>query len=104
MSVLAEESNIRANVKLLQCDTISQAKEKIFDQLYKSQPVSSRPYTFHNSDLYLILANGRVSVMRDFDYTTIEDGEWKRVNTLEHYGVCSLEYFPVIINMWIIVM
>lgn len=82
------EDNTRANVKLLQCDTISQAKEKIFDHLYKSQPVSTRPYTFYNSDLYLILANGRVNVLRDFDYTSEEEGEWKKVNTLEHYEVC----------------
>jgi len=87
--VFAEESNIRANIKLLQCDTISQAKEKIFDHIYRSQPVSSRPYTFHNSDIYLIQASGRITVLRDFDYTTEEDGEWKKVNTLEHYEVCS---------------
>ena len=31
--MFAEESNIRANIKLLQCDTISQAKEKIFDHM-----------------------------------------------------------------------
>ena len=85
--VIAEENNIRATVKLLQCDTISQAKEKIFDHIYKSQPVSTRPYTFYNSDLHFMMANGRVTVLRDFDYTTIEDGEWKKVNTLLHYEV-----------------
>ncbi|XP_065901064.1 plexin-A4-like isoform X2 [Dysidea avara] len=85
--VIAEENNIRANVRLLQCDTISQAKEKIFDHIYKSQPVSTRPYTFFNSDLHFMMANGRVTVLRDFDYTTIEDGEWKKVNTLCHYEV-----------------
>ena len=87
VTVLADEDTIRATIKLLQCDTISQAKEKIFDHLYKSQPVSTRPYTFHNSDLYLIQASGRITVLRDFDYTTEEDGEWRRVNTLEHYEV-----------------
>jgi len=88
--VIAEENNIRANVRLLQCDTISQAKEKIFDHIYKSQPVSTRPYTFYNSDLHFLTANGRVTVLRDFDYTTVEDGDWKRVNTLSHYEVVTL--------------
>ena len=93
VSIIVEEGNLRANIKLLQCDTISQVKEKVFDHLYKSQPVSSRPYTFYNSDLYMIQASGRVTILRDFDYTTEEDGEWKRVNTLEHYEVKCGQYF-----------
>lgn len=30
-------------VKVLDCDTISQAKEKILDQLYKGVPLTQRP-------------------------------------------------------------
>lgn len=30
-------------VKVLDCDTISQAKEKMLDQLYKGVPVTQRP-------------------------------------------------------------
>ena len=30
-------------VKVLDCDTISQAKEKILDAIYKNAPFSSRP-------------------------------------------------------------
>ena len=41
----------------------------------------------------MIQASGRVTILRDFDYTTEEDGEWKRVNTLEHYEVKCGQYF-----------
>lgn len=30
-------------VKVLDCDTISQAKEKMLDQLYKGMPLAQRP-------------------------------------------------------------
>lgn len=31
------------SVKVLDCDTISQAKEKMLDQLYKGVPLTQRP-------------------------------------------------------------
>ena len=33
----------RIPIKLLDCDTISQVKEKLFDALFKAAPVSQRP-------------------------------------------------------------
>lgn len=37
------EDGLRVPVKLLDCDTISQAKEKLLDSMYKAAPVSRRP-------------------------------------------------------------
>ncbi len=37
------EDGLRVPVKLLDCDTISQAKEKLLDTLFKAAPVSQRP-------------------------------------------------------------
>ena len=37
------EDGLRVPVKLLDCDTISQAKEKLLDTMFKAAPVSQRP-------------------------------------------------------------
>ena len=37
------EDGLRVPVKLLDCDTISQAKEKLLDSMHKAAPVSRRP-------------------------------------------------------------
>ena len=37
------EDGLRVPVKLLDCDTISQAKEKLLDSMHKAAPVSKRP-------------------------------------------------------------
>ena len=37
------EDGLRVPVKLLDCDTISQVKEKLLDSLFKAAPVSKRP-------------------------------------------------------------
>ena len=37
------EDGLRVPVKLLDCDTISQAKEKLLDCMHKAAPVSKRP-------------------------------------------------------------
>ncbi len=36
------EDGLRVPVKLLDCDTISQVKEKLLDSMYKAAPVSMR--------------------------------------------------------------
>uniref|UniRef100_A0A8C2SCM3 Sema domain-containing protein n=1 Tax=Capra hircus TaxID=9925 RepID=A0A8C2SCM3_CAPHI len=57
-------------VKVLDCDTISQAKEKMLDQLYKGVPLAQRPDP------------------RTLDDVTSEiQGLWRRLNTLQHYKV-----------------
>ncbi|KAH9508125.1 Plexin-A4 [Bulinus truncatus] len=85
-------------VKVLDCDTISQVKEKILDSMYKSAPFSSRPpkeelelewypdktqiplKMFPNKDTKRL-------VLSDEDNTTKMEGDCKRLNTLIHYKV-----------------
>ncbi|CAG5132853.1 unnamed protein product [Candidula unifasciata] len=93
-------------VKVLDCDTISQVKEKILDALYKSAPFSSRP---PKEELDLVLfdhppewivgdktqlplkmfpnKDTRRLVLSDEDHTTKSEGDCKRLNTLSHYKV-----------------
>ncbi|XP_055883626.1 plexin-A2-like isoform X2 [Biomphalaria glabrata] len=91
-------------VKVLDCDTISQVKEKILDSMYKSAPFSSRP---PKEELELVLFDlpewlGEKSsiplkifptkdtkrmVLSDEDHTTKMENDCKRLNTLSHYKV-----------------
>ena len=44
LSVMVEAGDgVRIPVKVLDCDTISQVKEKLLDAVYKATPVSKRP-------------------------------------------------------------
>lgn len=44
MSVIVQDEGVDAvPVKVLNCDTISQVKEKIIDQVYRTQPCSRWP-------------------------------------------------------------
>ncbi|XP_066284824.1 plexin-A2-like isoform X5 [Branchiostoma lanceolatum] len=89
-------------VKVLDCDTITQVKEKLLDAIYRSTPFSYRP---HKDDVDLGLfhgispLHGPASVIKwrqgrlgrltlqDDDLTSKPEGEWKRINTLSHYQV-----------------
>ena len=73
-------------VKVLDCDTISQVKEKALDTIYRATPYSQRP---RKEDLDLEWrtgASGRL-ILYDEDSTTKTEGEWKKRNTLNHYRV-----------------
>ncbi|XP_063706809.1 plexin-A4 isoform X3 [Culicoides brevitarsis] len=73
-------------VKVLDCDTISQVKEKCLDTIYRAIPWGQRP---RRDDLDLEWrtgASGRV-ILYDEDSTSKTDGEWKKLNTLHHYRV-----------------
>uniref|UniRef100_H3B608 Plexin B2 n=1 Tax=Latimeria chalumnae TaxID=7897 RepID=H3B608_LATCH len=72
-------------VKVLNYDTISQVKEKIIDQVYKSVPYSQRPKV--NSMVLEWRPGSTGQILSDVDLTTVKDGRWKRVNTLKHYNV-----------------
>ncbi|OXB82999.1 UNVERIFIED_CONTAM: hypothetical protein H355_001342 [Colinus virginianus] len=99
-------------VKVLNCDTITQVKEKLLDAVYKGVPYSQRPKA---GDMDLDLApllclalssklpanhepfsltgtewrQGRMAriILQDEDVTTKIDNDWKRLNTLAHYQV-----------------
>lgn len=73
-------------VKVLDCDTIGQVKEKCLDTIYRNTPWSQRP---RRDDLDLEWrtgTSGRV-ILYDEDSTSKLESEWKKLNTLHHYGV-----------------
>ncbi|KAM6044197.1 plexin-A2 [Chlamydotis macqueenii] len=80
------ENSPEIPVKVLNCDTITQVKEKILDAVYKNVPYSQRPRAI---DMDLEWRQGRIArvVLQDEDITTKIEGDWKRLNTLMHYQV-----------------
>lgn len=83
-------------VKVLDCDTIGQVKEKCLDTIYRNIPASQKP---RKDDLDLEWrtgATGRV-ILYDEDTTSKTENEWKKLNTLQHYNVpdgASLSLVP----------
>ncbi|XP_062977439.1 plexin-A1 isoform X1 [Elgaria multicarinata webbii] len=89
-------------VKVLNCDTITQVKEKLLDAVYKGVPYSQRPKA-GDMDLVSTIPSdpvpfssigaewrqGRMAriILQDEDVTTKIDNDWKRLNTLAHYQV-----------------
>nr|XP_023686880.1 plexin-A4 [Paramormyrops kingsleyae] len=80
------EKSPEIQVKVLNCDTISQVKEKILDAIYKNVPWSHRQKA---SDMDLEWRHGRAArvILQDEDASTKIEGDWKRLNTLSHYQV-----------------
>uniref|UniRef100_A0ABM5FJ05 Plexin-B1 n=1 Tax=Pogona vitticeps TaxID=103695 RepID=A0ABM5FJ05_9SAUR len=72
--------------KALDCDTITQVKEKILDQIYKGTPYCHRP---DPDALDLEWRSGLAGhlILSDEDVTSVVQGNWKRLNTLQHYKV-----------------
>ena len=85
----ASAENMDVQVKVLDCDTINQVKEKSLDAIYRSTPYSQRP---RKEDLDLEWrtgAQGRL-MLYDEDSTTKTDSHgWRKLNTLSHYKVSS---------------
>nr|XP_033814619.1 plexin-A4 [Geotrypetes seraphini]XP_033814620.1 plexin-A4 [Geotrypetes seraphini] len=73
-------------VKILNCDTITQVKEKILDAIFKNVPCSQRPKAA-DMDLEWRQASGARMILQDEDITTKIENDWKRLNTLAHYQV-----------------
>ena len=92
---VVENGNDVIPIKLLNTDTISQAKEKILDVLYRNTPVSRRPQL---SEVNLELRRGNAGIK--LDDSNERDGEWVKVNTLGHYKldqmVSPVQYFSVL--------
>ena len=65
---------------------IAQVKDKALDTIYRAVSYSSRP---KHSDLDLEWRTGTSGrlILYDEDSTTKTEGDWKRVNTLNHYRV-----------------
>ncbi|CDQ75278.1 unnamed protein product [Oncorhynchus mykiss] len=75
-----------APAKVLDCDTITQVKEKLLEQAWKSMSFSQRP---HTDSLHLEWRAGTAGhlILSDEDLTSVVQGSWKRLNTLQHYKV-----------------
>uniref|UniRef100_A0A2R9BNG0 Plexin-B1 n=1 Tax=Pan paniscus TaxID=9597 RepID=A0A2R9BNG0_PANPA len=73
-------------VKVLDCDTISQAKEKMLDQLYKGVPLTQRPDP-RTLDVEWRSGVAGHLILSDEDVTSEVHGLWRRLNTLQHYKV-----------------
>uniref|UniRef100_A0A8C9SV70 Plexin B2 n=1 Tax=Scleropages formosus TaxID=113540 RepID=A0A8C9SV70_SCLFO len=72
-------------VKVLNCDTVSQVKEKIIEQVYKNLPYSQRPKVESVTLEWRPGSTGQI--LSDLDLTSQKEGRWKRMNTLAHYNV-----------------
>ncbi|XP_077324844.1 plexin-A4 [Lithobates pipiens] len=73
-------------VKILNCDTITQVKEKILDTIFKNLPCSLRPKAA-DMDLEWRQASGARMILQDEDITTKIENDWKRLNVIAHYQV-----------------
>ncbi len=84
---ILQGENMETAVKVLDCDTISQIKDKSLDAIYRSIPFSQRPM---KEDLDLEWRTGQSGrlILSDEDQTSKTESEWKRINTLAHYK-CS---------------
>uniref|UniRef100_A0AAQ5ZWK4 Sema domain-containing protein n=1 Tax=Amphiprion ocellaris TaxID=80972 RepID=A0AAQ5ZWK4_AMPOC len=80
------EKSPEIQVKVLNCDTISQVKEKILDAIYKNVPHSHR-LKASDMDLEWRQGRGQRTILQDEDITTKIEGDWKRLNMLAHYQV-----------------
>ncbi|XP_038596331.1 plexin-B1 isoform X2 [Tachyglossus aculeatus] len=81
----AEETQ-GVSVKVLDCDTITQVKEKVLDQVYKGTLAGLRP----DPDALDVEWRSGVAghlILSDEDVTSVVQGNWKRLNTLQHYKV-----------------
>jgi len=92
--VVQDELEEQVEVRVLDCDTISQVKAKILDALYKNTPFSLRPLV-DEVDLewrcgqYTQLGTSTGTlVLQDVDVTSkTEENSLRRLNTFEHYGL-----------------
>uniref|UniRef100_A0A8C8A207 Plexin b2b n=1 Tax=Oryzias sinensis TaxID=183150 RepID=A0A8C8A207_9TELE len=74
-------------VKVLNCDTISQVKEKIIEQVYRNLPYSQRPKADGVTLEWRPGSTGQI--LSDLDLTSQKEGRWRRINTLAHYNVST---------------
>uniref|UniRef100_A0A1I8BP85 Sema domain-containing protein n=1 Tax=Meloidogyne hapla TaxID=6305 RepID=A0A1I8BP85_MELHA len=82
-------------VRVLDCDSIGQVKERCFDAKYRTTPYSERPLT-SEIDLELRTPTHRM-VLQDLDGSSrFETGGFWRYNTLAHYKVEDKATFALV--------
>ena len=99
---MVQAENIEIPVKVLDCDTITQVKEKCLDAIYRNVPYSARPSKDDLDLEWRTGTSGRI-ILSDEDTTSKTEGEWRRLNTLQHYRVhdgASLNLVPKQTSMY----
>lgn len=82
-------------IRVLDCDTITQVKEKLLDHLFKNIPCSQRPCM---EDLELEWRNGPTGplTLSDEDIASWNKDGWRRLNTLGFYKVHDGAYMSLL--------
>lgn len=73
--------------RLLDCDTISQAKEKALDAIYLNIPASRRPPAHSRDLVWRRSGNERVKLQDEDQHTMRQYNGYKQLNTLATYGL-----------------
>lgn len=84
--VLGQFGGETVGCKMLDCDTITQAKEKSLDAIYRNTPFSRRP-SVHDLDLAWQSGRHVRLLLQDEDNSSVVVNSWKKLNTLGHYEV-----------------
>lgn len=90
-----DEQSHELHVKVLNCDTITQCKEKILESFYRGYPFSQRPHAEDFDLAYLPLKNQLMStsshvLLSDEDRSiTKQDADFERINTLASYKITN---------------
>lgn len=82
-------------VKVLDCDTITQVKEKLLDTIYRTTPYSQRPRK-DDLDVEWRVGNAGRLILHDYDITNKIEGDTKKLNTLNHYRVPDGSYLKLV--------
>ncbi|XP_065211804.1 plexin-A2-like [Planococcus citri] len=82
-------------VRVLDCDTISQVKEKIMDVISPSLSYSQQP-NLSEICLEWLTDKPDTMILFDDDFTSKVTGNWRQKNTLLHYGILDGAAFHLI--------
>lgn len=97
IQVVQEGQLERTQCRVIDCDTITQVKNKILDTIYKNVPISQRPAAAE-VDLEWRHGRGGHLILADEDLTTKTVNGWKRVNTLSHYGIKDAAVMSLVVK------
>ncbi|XP_060561912.1 plexin-B1-like isoform X2 [Ruditapes philippinarum] len=87
LNVVVDNGDEIFKCKVLDCDTISQVKNKCLNQIYVNFPASKLPVGANDLELEWHEGFGGTLKLRDEDNTSKREGKWVRFNTLAHYNV-----------------
>ncbi|XP_058463896.1 plexin-B [Malaya genurostris] len=97
LHIIQDDLDEKIQCKVLDCDTITQVKSKILDALFKNTPFSMRP-SVHDLELEWRHGRGGHLTLQDEDLTTKTICDWKRINTLAHYGIKESAVMSLVIK------